>query len=719
MKNRWTALLAVLSATIVWALSGAVAGAAGSTAGAVPPPTRSIAVVGTGASMYPAFDSATTRYALTTGATTAGQASVTATTSDPAGKVYVDGVLRTSAAALTGLKAGDEISVIIDDSAGRTAYSVIYLPVGFPELDVTTHEAGLADGLIGLTLNTFEGTPLQAYDAIIDRNGVPVYAVEAAQQDLDLRQQPDDEITVSRPTTAPGKTGTDLVTLDDQLAESTRRHVQGTLVNTDGHDGIRLTDGSTILIGYEPNTVSGKTDATIQKIDSAGDVTFSWSSASIADETVANAQTQGAAGDYAHINSVVSSTDGDIIVSFRHLSAVLRIATVAHDGYQAGDVIWRLGGRDSDFTFLADPFPGGPCAQHTASELPNGHILLFDNGSNGLCINPLDPAGAPIDRGATRISEYALDTTLHTATLVWSYAPADTYASFAGSARRMPNGNTLIGWADDRDVLATEVNDAKQVLWQVVAPQAQAGHKKYMTYRAELITALTDKIDPVVSVTGPADGAHLLVGQSVSTAISCTDRGGSNLTTCSSTGVGGGKVDTSTPGSHTWTATGTDGAGNTTTVTRHYDVRLPVRRADGQVRRSDVSTWKGNNLYGPATNQTVVQSVARGRAGTSYWRIQNDGELADSFTLGATPGTAGFAVRYWSNGKDVTKAISAGAFRTAQLAPGAVQQVRIVISPKKVQGAAASKGFVLRASSPASSAAADRVEVRVTVPAGR
>ena len=44
----------------------------------------------------------------------------------------------------------------------------------------------------------------------------------------------------------------------------------------------------------------------------------------------------------------------------------------------------------------------------------------------------------------------------------------------------------------------------------------------------------------------------------------CSDRGGSSLQSCTAT-----PVDTGTPGSHTMTVTGVDGAGGTTTVTRH------------------------------------------------------------------------------------------------------------------------------------------------------
>lgn len=708
---RRTAVLAV-------ALATATLGLAAPSAHAVTAFSRSLSVTGTAAAMYPDFDRATTRYAVTTDATTAGSLTVDASTTDPEGTVLVDGVPATGPTTVNGLSAGDEVSVIIDDADGRTPYSVMYLPAGFPKLTVTTHAPNLSPELVAMTLNGFEapvnGTVLPAFETIVDRNGVPVYAAATGQQTLDLKQQPDGELTISRATSAAGHTGTSLVTLDDQMAEASRRDVTAPLTNTDGHDAVKLADGSTILLGYEPNSVTGKTDATIEKTDAAGEVTFSWNSSALVAESMASSQVQGATGDYAHVNSVQSVEDDDLIVSFRHLSAVLRIATVAHDGYQPGDVIWKLGGRDSSFTFVGDAL-NGPCGQHTASELANGDILVFDNGTSGLCVDPLDPTGPGVARGTTRVAEYSLNTTLHTATLVWSYAPASTYALFAGSARRLGDGNTLIGWADYRGALATEVDALGNVVWNVTSPAGTGGHKPYATYRAEPITNLPDKIKPVVSVTGPADHATVVQGDTIPAGASCTDRGGSNLTSCTVTGLVDGNLDTSTPGTKVWTTTANDGAANVTVVTRTYTVVAPSRVADGMVRPSTSTRWIGNDVRPSATNQTASRTVRRGSPATAYVLAQNDGIRSDRLGLRGPASTRGFAVRYFADGKDVTRAIVAGTFRTALLAVGASEQVRVVVTPLKVRRAAMTRTLVLSTWPAEVPAVLDRVGFRVGV----
>jgi hypothetical protein len=676
-------------------------------ADAQPVPVRSILVAGVDTGTYPTFSADIARYAITTDDQTAGTVSVAATTTDPHGQIWVDGAPATASTQVTGLSAGDEVSVIISDSSGRTPYSFIYLPAGFPKINVTADTGAEQPGLIAVTLNTYEANPQPAFDAIIDRNGVPVYAVRGAAEDLDLKQQPNGDITVARSTTAPGYTGVDIVTLDDQLAESSKRiHVQGTLTNTDPHDSQELPDGSTLLLGYEANPVTNKLDAAIQKLGPDGNPIFTWTSAGIADETAA-----GTNPDYAHINSIQQVSDGDVLVSFRHFSSVMRIATVAHDGYAAGDIIWKLGGRDSSFTFVNDPY-GGPCAQHNATMLPNGHLLLFDNGTSGLCVDQSDPSGPTINRAQTRITEYALDTTNHTATLVWDYTPAGKYTLFAGSVGRLGNGDTLIGWAADRTALATEVDANKDVVWSASTGPALPGHQQYATYRAALIPEVPDKINPVVTPTGPGENATYVVGDSVAAGARCTDRGGSNLTECQTTGLVSGHLQTVTAGVHTWTAVGTDGAGNTTTVTRHYTVRAAVRAADGSVRRASSTTWMGGGIHGPSTNQTITQRIRRRHQATSYWKICNAGERSDLLQVRGTAGGPRMPVRYWIGSRDLTTAVVNGTLLTSALAPGKCVVVRVVTSVTSTAKSGSSRTFTLSAA-PHSTTTPDRVAIKV------
>ena len=116
--------------------------------------------------MYPAFDPSISRYAATTTSETDGTLSVIATTSDPGGVVRVNGARSTSPTTIvTGLTEGDEVSVIIEDSAGTKAYSVVYLPAGFPAMTATT-TGPVQDGYLGVGLTTFASGP--SFEALLD-----------------------------------------------------------------------------------------------------------------------------------------------------------------------------------------------------------------------------------------------------------------------------------------------------------------------------------------------------------------------------------------------------------------------------------------------------------------------------------------------------------------------------------------------------------------------
>jgi Arylsulfotransferase (ASST) len=131
--------------------------------------------------------------------------------------------------------------------------------------------------------------------------------------------------------------------------------------------------------------------------------------------------------DLDHPNSIDFDLDGGVIVSYRDLSAVVKVDR------KTRAIVWQLGGTQNQFTFIDDPL-GGFDGQHTARVLPNGHLLIFDNGWTH---------SPPTSRAV----EYALDTVRKTATMVWQYsASPPIFNDFTGSAERLVNGNTVVAW---------------------------------------------------------------------------------------------------------------------------------------------------------------------------------------------------------------------------------------------------------------------------------
>jgi hypothetical protein len=92
-----------------------------------------------------------------------------------------------------------------------------------------------------------------------------------------------------------------------------------------------------------------------------------------------------------------------------------------------------------------------------------------------------------------------------------------------------------------------------------------------------------DTTPPTVTIGSPADGSVFSVGQVVPADYGCADEvGGSGLATCDGPVATGTPIDTSL-GTHTFTATATDVAGNQTTGTSAYAV---VGDLGGQLHRS-------------------------------------------------------------------------------------------------------------------------------------
>lgn len=666
------ALMSLIASSLLGApVAAATAGTApalSASAGASAVESHAVSVDGPGVRMYPEFSPDVERYAITTTDATGGEVTVRASSSDRGAAVLVNGRPVSGDTTVGGLEPGDEISVIFRASSGEDAvHSLIYLPAGFPLLERVTPAAdGLAPGSVLLTLSTYSGSPV--YEAAVDRNGVPVHVHEESASSMDFKRQPNGQLTVSRHSASSnGRDGSAVVVLDESLSPIDTFETQG-LANTDGHDSLLLPDGRRFLIAYERNGQTGKVDAIIQGFAPGGALTFEWNSADHVDIPTESVLPDNP--DYAHINSIVLTQDGNILASFRHFSAVFKIALRTEDGHESGDVLWRLGGHHSDFDFVADPHYG-PCAQHTASELPNGNILIFDNGSYGgmfdeLCIDPDDPTGDEIARQFSRVTEYAIDEAAGTATLVSSFTEADRAALFAGGVAQVANGNRLINWASSRAVTATEISPEGEKLWELRDATPGDGDR-YFSYRADLAT-LEDTFAPKVHVSRPAQGGLYGQGQQLPLLVECTDRGGSSLHACTIDGGDGDDLATGRVGQHTVNVTAVDGAGNSTT--REVSYRVAAYRPDAWVKKKG-RRYVGRNVYGASSRQDVRLPLPRsGKRRTSFVRVVNNAPVRDRFTIKAPRGGGKFRSRYYIGKRDVTSRVAAGRLRTPVLDPG-------------------------------------------------
>jgi hypothetical protein len=194
--------------------------------------------------------------------------------------------------------------------------------------------------------------------------------------------------------------------------------------------------------------------------------------------------------EWTHGNAVVELSDGNILLSMRHISTIVWI------NHQTNEIDWELG---------PPPLSGS----HGVNPIANGNYLLFDNGpyrvdqwtiapvnanpfsrvlevepvTNDIVWNYTDPARAslwgPTLGNAQRLpnGNYAnpfsrvLEVEPVTNDIVWNYtdpARASLWGPTLGNAQRLPNGNTLINEAVFGRFL--EVTPDGSAVWEYVNP---------------------------------------------------------------------------------------------------------------------------------------------------------------------------------------------------------------------------------------------------------
>jgi hypothetical protein len=227
----------------------------------------------------------------------------------------------------------------------------------------------------------------------------------------------------------------------------------------------QIVDMSKIVAGGNPG--ANVAEAVIQELDLERNVVFQWRSLDYIPITDAYVDSLASTIDYIHANGFEFEKDGGILLSSRHLSEITKI------NGSTGDIIWRLGGKRNQFRFVGELENNKPnyfSFQHDVSRLANGNILLFDNG------NQHTPQ-------FSRVVEYSLDEETKVATFIWDYRHRpDIFSSANGSAQRLPNGNTFIGWGNaglTGLTSVTEVHPDKSIAFELTLTKGQRSWRAY------------------------------------------------------------------------------------------------------------------------------------------------------------------------------------------------------------------------------------------------
>ena len=226
-----------------------------------------------------------------------------------------------------------------------------------------------------------------------------------------------------------------------------------------------------------------------QELDiGTGEVLFEWRSlehVSVKESYRKPPQDPGTALDYFHINSIDIDFDGNWLISAKGTSAVYKIDR------ESGEILWRLGGKESDF----EMGPGTrTVSQHDARRQSDGTITIFDNGA------------PPQVHEQSRTIAVSLDMDGMSAALVREYIhPQNLIATSQGNAQVMPNGNMFVGWGSS-PFFSEYTKDGKLLFDAEFPGSAQS-------YRAFRFPWKGDPVEePAVAVdTGPDDRVTLYV----------------------------------------------------------------------------------------------------------------------------------------------------------------------------------------------------------------
>ena len=165
--------------------------------------------------------------------------------------------------------------------------------------------------------------------------------------------------------------------------------------------------------------------------------------------------------DWFHLNAVRPDTDGNIIISSRNTSTIYKV------NRQTGAIIWRLGGKRSNFkmgqgtafSWQHDPVPTG-----------DNTYRVYDNAWNQI------PGSRP-QRARSHVLTIRLNQANHTAALRADWSYPGVLAGALGNSQALPNGDLLVNWGVQNRI--TEFDAHHKIVLDVHFP----GHL-YNTYRA-------------------------------------------------------------------------------------------------------------------------------------------------------------------------------------------------------------------------------------------
>jgi outer membrane protein assembly factor BamB len=342
------------------------------------------------------------------------------------------GVVATAVAVTSSLRMPGAVDALYVDAASQPTFRT-RPDLQIPGLDVAAGSRAATSGLLMLAPYGAKGK--QAGPMILDANGELIWQQPLVQPlvGTDLRVQT--YLGAPALTWFEGRVehghGVGTYVIADTRYNTLARVTAGNGHHGDLHEFLLTDRGTALLTTYRIVTrdlrsvggaANGKIqDAMFQEVDLAsGKVLLEWHSLDhiALEESFYSMRNN---WDYVHLNSIAVDRDENLIVSSRNTHTLFKIDR------DTGEIIWRLGGKRSDFTLTRDATFAW---QHDARRQPDGTITLFDNGYQ-------------LSRGIV----LSVDDTHRRVALKRAYThPAHFWSISQGNLQVMANGNVLVGW---------------------------------------------------------------------------------------------------------------------------------------------------------------------------------------------------------------------------------------------------------------------------------
>ena len=176
----------------------------------------------------------------------------------------------------------------------------------------------------------------------------------------------------------------------------------------------------------------------VAEVTRDGDTVWEWHAKDHLDPAAYEINATDARDEWTHANSIEQLPDGNVLISFRNINLVAIIDR------ESGDLTWTMGVPE-----LAQ--------QHHPSMLPNGNVLIFDNGGHR-------------ENSSLHYSR-VIEVDITTNEIVWEYIDKSIlnfFSPFISSAQRLTNGNTFISEGNYGRLF--EITSDGEIVWEYISP---------------------------------------------------------------------------------------------------------------------------------------------------------------------------------------------------------------------------------------------------------